>query len=144
VTEDGRGATGPEQQPHDDTHGASDRDVLDPYDAHGPARGLEEVEQDQDRHGESGLPGREGDRRRGEAREQDGDGEQDPQQRGVRTDQVDQPAADDDADGGTGDRPQGVLPGQHGAGAQDGQCAEGDPEAVLHARQLRDQDGERE
>ena len=99
--------------------------------------GLHDVEQDGEQHGECGLTCKERDAQRCIAREQDGERQHDPQRCCVVADDDEQRAADDESERRAGDRAQGDGSGAKCVRPQHGEGSEHDPEAVLHASDLR-------
>ena len=140
LAERGAGAARPEQQPDREAHRAADRDVLDPHQPDLPARGREDVEEDQQRERERGLAG-------GEARSQRARGRRagPPAGAAARAASCSVPisATSARADDEPGDRAEQaadhVLPGAQRVRAQHRERAEHDPEGVLHAGEVGDQ-----
>ena len=93
-----------------------------------------------ERRGEAGLPGGERDGGGCEAGQRDREREQRPEDGRIGADREDETAAEDDPHGGSPHGAQGALAGAQGAGAQDGERAEHDPERMVDSGQARRED----
>ncbi len=76
----GGGPAGPEEQPHHQTDRAPERYVFDAHHADLPPVGLNDIEEDQNGHRETGLSRGKRDSRRRETGEEDGEGQEDPKE----------------------------------------------------------------
>jgi hypothetical protein len=138
--EDSSGTPGPEQGPDDEAHRAPDGHVLDADQTDLPPGRADDVEENQQSHGEPGLTRCEGDRWR-YAGSKDRDREQHPQEFLVRSDEEHQQSADREPDRRADQPSDSALTGAQSIGAQHRQRAQHDPERVLYSAQVRDQHG---
>ena len=141
AAEESGGAARPEQEADAEADGESDRDVLDSHDADPPADRLDDVEEHDQRDREARLAGGERDRPRRIGGEQDRDRQDGPEHRVMRPDRDDEERADDDPDRSAGEGAHDRPSGGERVRAQHGERSEHDPETVLQAQALRDEDG---
>ena len=95
-----------QEEADDEADRAADGDVLDAGQPDLPTGRLDDVEEDDDDDGEVGLAGREPDRGRRDAVQEDGDRQDGPEQVVVAAQPDHDRGADDEADDGAGERPQ--------------------------------------